>query len=93
MNIDDNLIFDPQFVTHEDDDMNERINDKIKEFIDHANMEQEAIKNADLLVKDAMYGTVKRNLIDAYTYVVNNNQINFTYQEIKDYLFHNGDLI
>ncbi len=74
-------------------ELNDHINEKIKQFINDANVKQQAIKNAASLVKEAMYGPIKRNLLDAYTYVVNNNQIDFTYQEIKEYLFHNNDLI
>jgi len=44
------------------------------------------------LVYEIMYnhGDNNKTLLDAYAYAVNHNNIKFSYDEIKDYLFHHN---
>lgn len=43
---------------------------------------------ASQLVSDLMYGPKKKGIIDAYSYVFAKYKIDYSYDEIKDYLFH-----
>lgn len=46
------------------------------------------IQEAAQLINDLMYGDTPMNLLDAYSYVLVKNKIEYSYEEIKDYLFH-----
>ena len=46
------------------------------------------IQEAAKLINDLMYGDTPMNLLDAYSYVLVKNKIEYSYEEIKDYLFH-----
>ena len=40
------------------------------------------------LVNAEMYGPNKKNLLDAYSCIHGQYQIDYSYNELKDYLFH-----
>lgn len=47
------------------------------------------IQEVAQMVFDLVHGKKKMDLLRAYSYVHTKYKINFTYDEIKDYLFHN----
>lgn len=40
------------------------------------------------LVNDEMYSHDKKNLLNAYSYIHAKYQVDYSYEEVKDYLFH-----
>lgn len=46
-----------------------------------------SLKDAARLVFDQIYKN-KKNILDAYSYCVNKYKFDYSYNEIKDYLFH-----
>jgi hypothetical protein len=52
------------------------------------NIDMNNIKDVAKLVYDQMYKYNKNNLLDAYSYIKHLYHISFSYEEIKDYLFH-----
>ena len=46
-----------------------------------------SLEDAARLVFDQIYKN-KKNILDAYSYCVNKHKFDYSYDEIKDYLFH-----
>ena len=46
------------------------------------------IQETAQLIYNLMYGPKRKNLLDAYSYTLNKYKIQYSYEEIKDYLFH-----
>lgn len=41
-----------------------------------------------IIINDLMYGKKRLGLIDAYSYVLAKYKTDYSYEEVKDYLFH-----
>lgn len=47
------------------------------------------IQDAAQIIFDDMYGMKRKNLLEAYSCALNKYKFDYSYEEIKDYLFHN----